>query len=305
MLSPRALITLLLVICAIVNSPAQKLTKKQHYKNGISEKYFVLKSDKSVKHGQYLRTYNDVWFKDYIIDFGEYSNNQKTGKWYEFYAKDPNNFLRATGEFSNDKKEGWWQLFYLENSADIAISLGSQKITAIIEPRKSSDKYNITIDTTRLKKESEGNYSNGSKTGIWSYFDVDGALIHQYDHSSKKLVAINYTLSPTAYVLYLGNGDRFLNYYRAAQQDIQLTNSKPPVITKPSEVVFEASDDGTYKQISGFGDQQFMAHVTRIVQSIPQEWVYLDKENPQRVHLVFTAEYPAIPNKPTFNISLR
>jgi hypothetical protein len=266
---------------------AQEISKKKTFKDGISEKYFVLKDNKTVKQGQYLITYNDYFFKNYIIEFGQYDKNMRAGKWFSFYYKDPSNFVKSVGNYKDGKKEGSWAYYYMGNASTVPTIFGSEKRTKIIEPKKGEKEFKVEIDSSGQQLLSIGQYTNDIKSGFWEYFSNSGYLIHKFDHSSNKFVENNLREHGNDFVTFLGGPERFQNFYYTGQQEINL---KSP-ITKTSEVIYEMDKNGDYRYVKGYGDEVFKEHVANILLTIPKEWIYLDLVNEKKLQIISKVTY--------------
>ena len=290
-----------ILFTTIVTTKAQEITRKSDHKNGIYEKYFVLKANKEIKHGQFFSFYKDYFFEDYIIEFGDYENNSKAGRWFTFYHRDPSNFLKATGEYINGKKEGPWTHYYMDDSVNLFTSFGSQKTTRVIKPKKSSERYQFEINPDNYKVASIGHYSKDVKTGTWEYYALSGKLMHVFDHSTNILVENNHK-QPDSTLIFLGGLSRFFNYYYSAQHDMNL--QKPIIITEPTQAVFEIGADGNYIIASSYGNQEFLDHASKIMHAIPQEWVNQDGQK-EKVQIIYTAIYPIKENEAPFKINLK
>jgi TonB family protein len=157
--------TIAILILITVNLWSQEtILVENKYKGSkqIYEKYYVLKSDKSTKHGEYISYFklNKEDYKkfkrghlninDFIKEKGNYFEGKKNGKWVE-YSKPT--VTKAIGEYKDGKKEGEWT-----------------------EYRNS-----------RIKNI--GYYSSGKKTGIWNTFDT-GLKVSSYDFDNDKKVGI-------------------------------------------------------------------------------------------------------------------
>ena len=68
-----------LLIPFLIYSQSVKKIKNQLNNNSI-ETYYVLKSDKSIKHGLYKLVTNRV-----VLEKGNFTNNLKSGKWEIFH----------------------------------------------------------------------------------------------------------------------------------------------------------------------------------------------------------------------------
>ena len=123
----------------------------------ISEEYFVLKSDKSIKHGNYVKYLIRLAVEKYFQEFGSYDHNTKSGVWFYFNPIHPRNPISIMGEFNGGQRTGQWVYFYPTEIKDTSVFylLGYKKSTNIISSKKE---LQITIDTTGLKLAAIGNF---------------------------------------------------------------------------------------------------------------------------------------------------
>jgi len=113
--------------------------------------YYALKSDTSIKHGEYKR-YNSL--KD-LVEVGFYKFGQKDSIWKTYlYGK----MINSIGVYKNSKKEGLWN--YYTNIPN------SWKPT----PLKS------------------GNYYNDSIKGVWTYYHRNGDIEQKFDHTTNSII---------------------------------------------------------------------------------------------------------------------
>jgi len=101
----------------IASQPTKLITKKFDGINLISESYSVLKSNKLIKHGDYISyfraTKKDLQeikkgnqkLENFIKKKGNYLHGKKNGEWIEY--SHPSVF-KSQGNYSNDKKIGIW-----------------------------------------------------------------------------------------------------------------------------------------------------------------------------------------------------
>lgn len=212
------------VLLALFNfaaSRGQDLVKKRKYKDGVTEEFFVLKEDKKIRHGSTIITFNDIFNRQYIVEFGQYDQNKKSGKWLSFYFGDPSNPLKSIGDYSNDLKQGEWRYYYPGNASNNSMRtlLGGEKRTIVVEPKKNTKVFQIAYDTTGQQIISRGKYIDDEKVGIWNYYSRSGYLLHSYNHDSKELVRNNLADPDNDFLVYLGGPERFFNYYHTQQQD--------------------------------------------------------------------------------------
>jgi TonB family protein len=83
----------------------------------ISEKYYVLNSDKTVKHGEYTSYFKltdeelravkkgTIMMQVFIRQKGHYKNGKRDGLWIEYSQP---NIIKTQGNYSADKKTGIW-----------------------------------------------------------------------------------------------------------------------------------------------------------------------------------------------------
>jgi hypothetical protein len=95
-----------LLIPFLIYSQSVKKIKNQLNNNSI-ETYYVLKSDKSIKHGLYKLVTNRV-----VLEKGNFTNNLKSGKWEIFHK---NKTKSAEGDFENGKRIKIWKFYNNRN----------------------------------------------------------------------------------------------------------------------------------------------------------------------------------------------
>lgn len=134
----------------------KKIEKKFEHSKQISESYYVLKSDKNTKHGEYISyfRYSDIdeslikngikKKEDFIKAKGNYVYGKKDGVWIEFVSKTE----MDSGRYSNGKKVGIWNTYW-----------GSQKIRSF-------------------------DYDNNKRVGIWLTFKENGLVTERYDYDN-------------------------------------------------------------------------------------------------------------------------
>ncbi|MFZ9848470.1 MAG: hypothetical protein ACO3EE_10015 [Flavobacteriales bacterium] len=92
------IIALLLIPAALFSQKVKKINNKV-----TLEKYYVLKSDTSVRHGRYEK----YKYNDYLLISGYYKNGKKDSIWNEYseYSLE----LIANGNYVNNEKVGIWK----------------------------------------------------------------------------------------------------------------------------------------------------------------------------------------------------
>lgn len=193
-----------LLICLFSTSPlAQELKKKMKFSDGYQEEFTVLKKDKKVKHGQYIKFRINSFGEKAINTIGFFERNKKTGQWYFFSFR---GYLKKEGKYSNDKKYGLWVEYYeptinsLYSAFDINTGLSL------------SENGELIIDRSDLIKSSEGTYFENKKVGVWDYYAVDGTLLHKFDHDSLQLLYEVEVADSVAFP-FLGGRSRFMKSF--------------------------------------------------------------------------------------------
>jgi len=158
----KYLFTLLILAASILafgQDVTLKRVKKKSVVDGITikEKYYVLKSDNSIKHGEYKR-YNII---NTLEESGFYNMGVKDSTWKTYIV---GKYVGSIGSYKNGKKNGEWKYFTNVGTIDPDYD------------RKSP---------TRLVKS--GYYVNDSMVGVWSYY-MKGVLEQQYDHTNDSLI---------------------------------------------------------------------------------------------------------------------
>ncbi len=263
----------------------QELKRKTRMRNEMIEEFFVLKENKDVKHGSSLTTYfyGPMNYK-FLVAYGEYYNNKKTGCWMHFYYKHPSNFLKSKGSFLDDKKNGYWRYYYPPDYSNNKMSglIGNEQRTAVLKSKRDENKFNIVIDSTGEQIICEGLYQNDMKVGIWKYYSQSGFLFHAYNHTTEELIQNNLRIPDNDFLVYLGGPGRFLNYYYTLQEE----STKESPISKSSEVIYEIDKQGNYKLISATGDKKYKSKVFEILKEIPNEWIFLKAESVKKLQIV-------------------
>lgn len=274
----------LLTLFSIHTIYGQEVVKKQKYRDGVTEEFFVLKKNKNIKQGSALTTHKDILGKKYIIELGQYDQNEKSGKWLFFYFMDPNNSLKAMGSYAHDLKDGNWRYYYPTNSSDKSLNVffGSEKRTNVIETKRDTQAFQIELDTSGQQVICTGNYKEDKKTGIWSYYSRSGYLLQRFDHDSNEFRENLLSDHENSFLVYLGGPERFFNFYYMAQQERKTQFQ----ITKTSEVIYEVEKNGNYRLVSANGDENYRIQIEQILNTIPNEWIVLDGETWKKLRLI-------------------
>jgi antitoxin component YwqK of YwqJK toxin-antitoxin module len=154
--------------------------------NGGIEEYSVLKENKKVKHGTYVRYLPPFGTRGYVVlESGSYLNGEKQGVWEYYYSngfqKLSWNKLREKGAYVNGKKNGVWSLYYLDTTTNIssAQSYGN---------KNKADSVNLSIEHKANKLKQAGMYLNDKRIGEWVSFDYHNNLTQKYNFKKERLL---------------------------------------------------------------------------------------------------------------------
>ncbi len=154
----KNILTILLIVFASYSfcQDVKKVIKKFDHSKQISESYSVLKSDKNIKHGEYISYFpysdsDEALIKngikkseEFIKEKGNYNIGKKDGGWIESVNKTEID----SGKYSKGKRVGIWNTYN-----------GREKV-------KSFD------------------YDNNKKIGIWLTYKEKGMVTERYDHDN-------------------------------------------------------------------------------------------------------------------------
>lgn len=270
-------LSLLLLSFINLSTFSQEVKKIVNMKEGgfNCEEYYVLKEDRSLKHGTYLKYDNRLGLEKYIREFGSFDHNRKTGVWFYFNSVHFTNPLSIIGEYNDDLKTGTWYYFYppeLKDSSAVSL-LGFGKITDVIEPKKKGQDCQIIFDTTGLKLAAMGNFENNQKTGTWSYYSKDGRLVKEYDFTGKKQVFGIQNDSTDFYGL--GGLSKFQEHLAEAFME----NNPGFLFTKPSKVKLEiitVSSSLYINNLSSDLSDPLGLYLEYCIKNMPADWIDYD-----------------------------
>lgn len=276
-----------LIALAILYSlavPSQELKWKRKYKDGVTEEFYVLKGDKKIKQGPSLRTYKDMLDNKYVIDFGQYDQNMKSGRWLTFYyIVDPLNSLKTDGSYINNVKHGKWNYYYPATSSNRSIQryLGAEIRTKVVNTKKKDLNFKIEYDTSEQQLLCAGQYEKGIKIGVWNYYSSTGYLLHSYDHDANTFVQNKFIDPDNDFLVFLGGPERFYNFYYMGDGNLKTQ----PKLEQTSEVIYEVEKSGNFKLVHASGDENYQKQVEDVLNSIPNEWIILDETSSKKLQL--------------------
>lgn len=138
-----------LTTLTVLAQDTKKITEK-HKNPWYTEEYYVLKSDKKVRHGNYKK----LGYKDCLVINGYYKNNKKDSTWTEYLWR--TDIIESQGNYKDDNKTGLWTEFH---------KVGNKNIPA----RK-------------------GEFKDGDRVGVWEFYNREAELIQKYNFDTKELL---------------------------------------------------------------------------------------------------------------------
>lgn len=292
---------ILLLIIITVSSIHQllgqdtKFVSRTH--NLYTEEYYVLKSDKNIRHGSYVK-YKSFLGQFLVFESGFYENGLKHGLW-EYYGHSSANrsffsryiWLKEKGYYAFGKKNGVWSTYYFDTTSN---EVSYEKY----RHKNRLDSVNIYIDQVDAKLKQAGMYLNDKRVGDWVAFDQQGELIQKYNFSRAELI-VDLTLDDTLKfntnrpALFIGGQTclkDFLNY----NLDYGNINWKNLSDSSSVEIFFTIDEFGNTGQIrqQGVLNSELVRELERLVSSTDGKWLPALKDKkklPSVVHLQFTA----------------
>ncbi len=144
------------------------------------EEYSVLKSDKKIRQGDYIKLRKPLYGGFVLSESGRFDHGEKNGFW-ETYYKDNNN-IKSRGYYKNNLKDSLWIFYFPEG-----IKRNLQEI-------QSGQGVRLEVLNAHPVISMTGNYLNGKLKGLWMYFDTGGNIVQKYDFDNDSLI-------------FLGNGN--------------------------------------------------------------------------------------------------
>lgn len=175
---------LIVFLALTLNSFSQETKFILKRNNDYNEEYYVLKNDKNIKQGSYVKYKMGVLSGIIILEAGEYINGQKNGQWEYFYdasSAHAKNNLKEKGSFVNGKKNGIWTTYYRDTIPDEVsrTSFGT---------KKRIDSISFNIDQKAVKLRTVGMYLNDKRVGEWISFSPSGTIAQKYNFTTSTLI---------------------------------------------------------------------------------------------------------------------
>jgi len=144
------LLTILSFLTLTALAQETKLTSKRSENPYFLEEFYVLKSDKNIRHGSYKK----LGYRKSIMVSGYYKNNQKDSTWTDYFWR--TEIIKSQGNYKDGVKNGiWFEYFQI-----------GEKNTL----------------------QSKGEHRNGEKIGLWEFYNGKKELVQKYDYDKMELI---------------------------------------------------------------------------------------------------------------------
>jgi antitoxin component YwqK of YwqJK toxin-antitoxin module len=167
--------------CAFAQTETEPVQVRNEY--GVLEEYSVLKSDKSVRQGSYVRYHpagplNGVA----VYETGTYERGLKEGEWRCFSELYPFNKMLIRGRYHAGLPEGLWVYYYPGR-------LGSARSKhAVPNGKDAKAGFTVDVEDTTAIVQAKGLCYKGAKIGVWKYYDTNAKLIQAFNYSVNQLI---------------------------------------------------------------------------------------------------------------------
>jgi hypothetical protein len=269
-------------------SVTAQLKRKTHNTDFTQDQFYTVQN---IKHGQFIRTGSGFFYR-HILIFGSYRQDRRSEDWYFFY-RDHFNSIMSRGSFVRDKKVGSWFEYYpldpIDSLTNISQFRGMTAKTALFANPVATSTQTLAYDTTGQKLMSSGVFLEDEKIGLWDYYERNGKLLQQYDHSLKKLIVNHAVDSVQTGINFLGGGNRFFSlfYGEFALSEAHHFGQKSTIIYKISN----SRDTITWERIRTTGFTGFAEYCDKIVMPLKSDWIIVHPEVHTEIYLLIDYLY--------------
>lgn len=155
----KEILFLLTILPTVLFGQETKKVTKEHENPWFKEVYYVLKSDKSIRHGNYQK----LGYKDAVLINGFYKNGLKDSIWTEYQWGEKNK--KSIGTYSADKKVGVWEFYGYKGEQEQKYDYTKNEIVYFkLEDKENANEFRVIkgSDTTKTKLDRPPLYIGGS-----------------------------------------------------------------------------------------------------------------------------------------------
>ena len=137
-------ILLFIILPLIASAQETKKVTEKHTKPDYTEKFHVLRSDGTTKHGQYTKTYSGL-----PEETGYYKNGLKDSLWTLTDLSDDH--IMATGNYTNGAKTGIWTYYKTKDTIERKYDYSSKQVAYYLKDTSRKALVISGNDTTETK----------------------------------------------------------------------------------------------------------------------------------------------------------
>ena len=155
----KTLLFLLAILPSVLFGQATKKVTEEHKHPYSKEVYYVLKSDKKIRHGKYQKLYSN----DVLKLEGFYKNGLKDSIWIN-YRWDGQG-IESQGYYAIDKKVGVWDFYNFKKELEQKYDFTKNEVVYFLpDDEKMKEGYNVIngSDTIRTQLDQPPLYISGS-----------------------------------------------------------------------------------------------------------------------------------------------
>lgn len=183
----KSLLLVLLLFPILVFAQATKKIKVKDKPN--EELYYVLKSDKTIKHGKYKKSYNGK-----LIEEGFYKNGVKDSLWTEYSRR--NGKKVAQGNYSDAMRFGEWKFYNTSGKLEQQYNYSTGEL---IFPKFENGYDHIIVegeDTIKVKADRPPLYLGGEMR-LMEFIGLNIKFPRMaLENGISGVVIVNFTLNP-------------------------------------------------------------------------------------------------------------
>ncbi|MBO2011708.1 toxin-antitoxin system YwqK family antitoxin [Hymenobacter negativus] len=162
----------------VLQALAQEEIERVQQKNeaGQIEEFGVLKADKAVRQGPYIRYRMSGPMTGVVYEAGTYEHGLKQGEWRSFSEQQATNRLVSRGTYLAGVPAGPWVYYHESGAAPVR--------KMVFDPGRLGTSFIIASDDTTATVQAKGFCLDGARAGLWKYYDAKGKLVQAINHSA-------------------------------------------------------------------------------------------------------------------------
>lgn len=170
---------------------------------GIVEEFYVLKNNKDIREGTYVRYSINIFSKIVVLESGNYYNNEKTGTW-KLYS---NNQIKEEFNYINGELNGDYFKYQTDTTN---VQFETEKH---MEQGSKNDSLTLKLKDHKAILIQRGTYKHDEKVGRWDYYNPYGFNYFSYNYSEDSVLLENILFQDSVIIksndslpVYMGGG---------------------------------------------------------------------------------------------------